>query len=89
MKIANHLEAEMIYPFWFTSKREWFESDKSLSSLEAIMAPLNPINNVRCDTSVWDAGILVNPEKIGLNISLIKRSENGKATNKIKIMLAA
>jgi len=31
----------------------------------------------------------VNPEKIGLNISLIRRSENGKATNKIKIMLAA
>ena len=22
MKIANHLEPEMIYPFWFTSKRE-------------------------------------------------------------------
>ena len=65
------------------------DSDKSLSSLEAIIAPLNPINNVRCDTSVWDAGILVNPEKIGLNISLIRRSEKGKATNKTKIMLAA
>ena len=66
-----------------------FESDKSLSSLEAIIAPLNPINNVKCDTSVWDAGILVKPEKIGLSNSLIKRSEKGNATNKIKIMLAA
>ena len=59
-----------------------------MSSLEAIIAPLKPINKVKWDTSVCEAGIFVNVVIKGLIISLISKSENGSVTSKIKTQQA-
>ena len=54
-----------------------------------MIAPLNPIKRVRCDTNVWDAGIFGKFDIKGRIISLITKSEKGRATNKMNIMQAA
>ena len=89
VKRLIHLAICFPNPIVFPSNNAVFDRDKSLLSLEAMIAPLNPIKRVRCDTNVWDAGIFGKFEIKGRIISLITKSEKGRATNKMNIMHAA
>ena len=87
--MLTHLVTCLLKPDTLSLKSDVLDSDNSLLSLDAIIAPLKPIKRVRWDTKVCEAGIFANPEKKGRIISLMIKSENGSNTNNMNIMNAA